>query len=89
MVHLVYSLNGLGAGPNVPQLGGLRLGILAPVTLFQSLPANASGHGVLTFNVPASTPRVDVYLQGAIARGAGGSQSVLSNTDSQTIYLKP
>ncbi|NQU50725.1 MAG: right-handed parallel beta-helix repeat-containing protein [Planctomycetes bacterium] len=89
MVHLVYSLNGLGAGPNVPQLGGLQLGILAPVTLFQSLPANASGHAVLTFNVPASTPLVDVFLQGAIARGAGGSFSVLSNTDSQTIYLKP
>ncbi len=89
LVHFVYSFNGFGAGPSIPQLGGLQLGILSPVTLLQSMTANASGHGILRLRIPASAPLVDVFLQGAIARGPGGAQSVVTNAVGQTIYLKP
>lgn len=89
LVHITYSFAGLGNGPFVPQLGGLQLDILAPVTLFRSLNANASGHALASFTVPANAPLVSVYLQAAIRRGPGGSASVATNTVSQTIYLKP
>lgn len=89
LVHLTYSFAGFGAGPVVPQLGGLQLDLLSPVTLFRSQNANASGHAVMTFPVPANAPLVAVYLQAAIARGAGGVNSVLTNALQQTIYLKP
>jgi hypothetical protein len=88
-VHLVYSLVGLGAGPAVPQLGGLQLDILAPVQLFTSRVADASGHAVITIGMPPTAPLLPVYMQAAIARGAGGSASVSTNTVSQVIYLKP
>lgn len=88
-VHLLYSMTGTGLGPSVPQLGGLNLGILHPVTLFQSKQANAEGKASFPIPLPPSAPLVDVYLQAAMARGAGGNQSVLTDTVSQTIYLKP
>ncbi|MCP4771062.1 MAG: hypothetical protein GY879_06605 [Planctomycetes bacterium] len=88
-VHMIYSFAGLGSGPAVPQLGGLQLDILAPVTLFRSVNANASGHAVASFTVPANAPLISVYLQAAMRRGAGGSASVATNTVSQAIYLKP
>lgn len=88
-VYLAYSFAGLGVGPSIPQLGGLNLDLVAPVTLFQVLQANASGHATASFVVPPTAPLVDVDLQAAIARGTGGVNSVLTNTVSQHIYLKP
>lgn len=88
-VFLAYSFSGLGSGPVIPQLGGLALDILAPAALFQVVQANAQGHAIADFVVPPTAPLVDVFLQGAIARGSGGAQSVLTGTVSQHIYLKP
>ena len=88
-VHLAYSLVGTGAGPVIPQLGNLQLGLLAPVSLFRSTTANSSGHAVMSFTVPPAAPLIDIHFQGAIARGAGGASSVLTDTVSQHIYLKP
>jgi hypothetical protein len=88
-VFLAYSFAGIGAGPSIPQLGGLSLDLLAPVALFQTLTANASGHAQASFTVPANAPLIGVHLQAAIARGAGGTSSVLTNPVSQQIYPKP
>ena len=88
-VFLAYSFSGLGAGPVIPQLGGLQLDILAPAALFQTMQANASGHATASFQVPPTAPLTDVFLQAAIARGSGGTQSVKTDTVSQHIYLKP
>lgn len=89
LVHFVYSTQGVGVGPGVPALGGLRLGVLPPVKLFRSVAADVKGRARLTVPLPANAPLLDLYLQGAIARGVGGSASVLTNTVTQHIYLKP
>ncbi len=88
-VYLAYSFQGLGAGPSIPQLGGLSLGILSPVSLFQVLVADNAGHAVYAFTVPPSAPLVDIYFQAAVARGQSGAQSVVTNALAQHIYLKP
>jgi len=88
-VFLAYSFAGIGAGPSIPQLGGLSLDLLSPVALFRTLSANASGHAQASFVVPTNAPLIGVHLQAAIARGTGGSLSVLTNPVSQHIYLKP
>ncbi|MFK5955986.1 MAG: right-handed parallel beta-helix repeat-containing protein [Planctomycetota bacterium] len=88
-VFIANSFIGLGAGPVIPQLGGLQLDLLAPAALFVTATANASGHAIVTLTVPPTAPLVSIYFQAAIARGAGGGNSLLTNTDSQVIYLKP
>ena len=77
-VFFLYTLNGVGAGPAVPQLGGLELDLLSPVEVLGNSAADASGQADFTAFVPASAPLVPVWTQAVIARGAGGSESVKS-----------
>ncbi len=83
--HFIYSLNGTGAGPCVPSLGGLCLDLLNPVTLIGSAPAGVDGIARKPVPIPVNVPPIPVFLQAVVARGAGGADSLSSNV--QIAYL--
>ncbi len=83
-VFLAYSVVGPGPGPCPPALGGLCLDILAP-RLLSSQAANSLGSANFNAVIPSSTPLIPIYVQAAIARGPGGSQSVKSNVASEVV----
>jgi len=82
--YFLYSRAGLGDGPVIGALGGLKLDLLAPVIL-GSANVNQSGQASLTFEIPANAPPLDVALQAALRRGTNGADSVKSNTISTAI----
>ncbi|MFG0330711.1 MAG: WD40/YVTN/BNR-like repeat-containing protein [Phycisphaerales bacterium] len=84
-VFFLYSRTGIGNGPIVPQLGGLRLDLLDPVFEIGSSNVNASGVATLQQRLPTNAPLIDIYTQAVIRRGAGGADSVKSNTVSDRI----
>jgi hypothetical protein len=88
-VYFAYSFAGLGPGNVIAQLGGLQLDILAPAALMLRKTADASGRAIANVMVPLTAPIGDIFMQAAIARGSGGSASVLTNTVSQVIHLNP
>jgi hypothetical protein len=84
-VHFLLGLAGIGEGPVVPALGGLRLDLLPPVTLIGSATAGASGTATLTGTVPPTAPLIDIHTQALIRRGQTGAESVKSNTRSAPV----
>lgn len=82
--YFLYSMAGLGDGPVIGALGGLKLDILAPVVI-GSANINQSGQASITFSVPANAPPLEVTLQVALRRGVNGADSVKSNTISTAI----
>ncbi|TAH39630.1 MAG: hypothetical protein EYC70_02245 [Planctomycetota bacterium] len=84
-VSYLYSLAGIGAGPCPPQLGGLCLDLLRPITVFGSAVADASGNAVLSVTLSPGTPLVTLHTQAVARRGPGGALSVKSNTVSAAI----
>ncbi len=84
-VDFLYSLRGVGAGPCPPLLGGVCLDLLAPVVRLGDARADALGTASLIVNVPTGAPLVAVHLQAVARRGAGGVDSVKSNTVSAVI----
>ena len=80
IVTYLYSLTGSGTGPCVPQLGGLCLDILQPITITGTAVADATGIAELVVTVPPNAPPITVSSQAVIQRGAGGVDSVKSNT---------
>lgn len=84
MVHLAYSLAGIGSGPCPPPLGGLCLDILSPRVLGSAF-ADSLGSAGFSANLPASTPLIPVYVQAVIARGVGGTLSVKSNVVTEVV----
>ncbi len=83
-VWFLYSLAGTGSGPCPPQLGGLCLDLLNPVSIAGS---SISSGGSANFNiaVPGGAPLIPVHLQAVIQRGAGNVDSVKSNVRTETI----
>ena len=79
-VHFLYSTAGTGEGPCPPQLGGLCLDLLKPVTLLGSAITDGAGVANLRRTVPSDTPLIDVSTQAVIRRGPGGADSVKTNT---------
>ncbi|MFG0330714.1 MAG: FG-GAP repeat domain-containing protein [Phycisphaerales bacterium] len=85
-VYFLYSLRGTGVGPCPPQLGGLCLDILTPVELVGEGVTNADGVARIVRTVPAQAPLgLPVYTQAVVRRGAGGGDSVKSNTISDAV----
>jgi len=84
-VDFVLSLNGVGAGPCPPTLGGLCLDLLAPIVRIGNVNADAFGVAVQTVSVPSGAPLRTVHLQAIALRGIGGADSVKSNTVSTPI----
>lgn len=82
--YFLYSMAGLGDGPVIGALGGLKLDILAPVML-GTANVNQSGQASLTVGIPANAPPFPVFLQVAVRRGVNGADSVKSNTVSTAI----
>jgi len=83
-VYFLYSMSGVGDGPVIGALGGLKLDLVAPVIL-GSANVDQSGQASLTFGIPANAPPLEVALQAALRRGANGVDSVKSNTVSTAI----
>lgn len=84
-VIFLYSLNGVGQGPVVPQLGGLQLDIRNPVIILDTRTANGAGRATFTTTIPPGAPPVAVALQAAIRRGQNGVDSVETNTSTTAI----
>ena len=84
-VHFLYSWDGVGFGPSVPQLGGLTLDVLNPVRMLGSATATARGTATLTVRVPQNIMPFPIAFQAVIRRGPGGSESVKSNTSTTAI----
>lgn len=85
VVYFLYSLKGIGVGPCVPFFGGLCVDLLKPVKLIGKAQANAGGTAEISVIVPGKAPLVLIYLQAVARRGAGGADSVKSNTVSAQI----
>jgi Tol biopolymer transport system component len=79
-VYLIRGLGGIGAGQCPPQLGGLCLDLLDPITLQKSALADSFGHVDFQDHVPAAAPLIEVYFQAVAPRGLGGIDSVKSST---------
>jgi hypothetical protein len=75
-----YSLQGIGEGPCFPALGGLCIDLLPRVTAGGSAVADETGTAVLSVPLPPGLPTVEVHTQAVIRRGAGGEESVKTNT---------
>ncbi len=84
-VHFLYSLRGIGNGPCPPQLGGLCIDLMNPVTDLGSAFADFNGTARLDRLIPSNAPLREVYFQSVIRRGNDGSQSVKSNPVTATI----
>jgi hypothetical protein len=84
-VHYLYSLSGTGAGPCPGVLGGLCLDLLSPVVLMGDATANGIGTAVFSRTVPSGAPLVSLHTQAVMKRGAGGANSVKTNTVSAPI----
>ncbi len=78
-VHFVVSLNGIGNGPCPPQLGGLCLDVLTPVTRLGSNVADVNGIANLSVTVPIAAFGKTIHAQAVEVRGVGGVDSVASN----------
>ncbi len=83
-VWFLYSLAGQGSGPCPPQLGGLCLDILNPVTIMGS---GVSSGGTATYQVavPSGAPLITIWMQACVQRGVGFVDSIKSNVHSDTI----
>ncbi len=84
-VYFLYSMNGVGNGPSIPGLGGMRLDLLDRVALIGSAQADANGAARLSLMIPRQAPPLPIALQAVIRRGPGGRDSVKSNTRSTFI----
>lgn len=70
---------GVGAGPSIPELGGLTLDLLAPVVEIGRSVVRADGIAQLDGRVRPRLGWRAVYVQAGIARGLLASDSVKSN----------
>ncbi len=83
-VWFLYSLAGQGSGPCPPQLGGLCLDIINPITIIGS---SVSSGGTATYlvPVPAGAPLIPVWMQAVVQRGVGNVDSIKSNVHATSI----
>jgi hypothetical protein len=80
LVWFYLSLQGIGLGPCLPELGGLCLDLLPPVHHMGTATADPGGVATLIWTVPLWLPLIDVHTQAAVERGVGGAESVTTNT---------
>ncbi|RMH04900.1 MAG: hypothetical protein D6702_01960 [Planctomycetota bacterium] len=83
-VWFLYSLAGQGSGPCPPQLGGLCLDILNPITIIGSA-VSSGGTAVYSVAIPSGAPLVPVWMQAVVQRGVGNVDSIKSNVHTDTI----
>ena len=86
LVRFLGSSNGAGMGPCPPQLGGLCLGIEAPIQSLGTAVVDGSGVAEFESTVPPNAPFDDAWIQAVIVRGPDGTTSVSSNVVSKTVF---
>ena len=74
-VHFLRSFEGRGDGPCPPQLGGLCIDLLTPISVVGSARADGAGTARFQAMVPAGAPAIPVSTQAVVRRGVGGSES--------------
>jgi len=84
-VFFVYSIDGVGTGAPIDFFGGMTLDLNDPPRLLGKATADDAGSAVLVVTPGPETPLIEVSLQAAIRRGAGGADSVKSNTVSTVV----
>lgn len=84
-VHLLMSLQGVGEGPQVSQLGGLQLRLLPPVSEQAARWTDADGNAEFELQVPPGAAGRILHFQAVIRRGPRGGASVMSNTISPQV----
>jgi len=72
-------------GPCPPELGGLCLDLIGNVRTLVTRTSNSQGQIQFTRQVPTRLNPITVHTQAANVRGPGGSESVKSNTVTDTI----
>lgn len=77
--------SGVGNGVCPPQLGGACADILGPTTVLGSAVADATGRATLTGLVPPAAAGAVLFVQAGALRGAGGTDSVLSQVLTTTV----
>ena len=82
-VWFLYSLAGQGSGPCPPQLGGLCLDILNPITNLGSA-VSSGGSAAISAPIPSGAPLVPVWMHAVVQRGIGNVDSIKSNVHSAT-----
>ncbi len=84
-VHFALTLQGVGAGPCPPPLGGLCLDLLPPVKQLPSQTADAYGNLLFDLNVPANAPEgAEVSFQALVNRGIDSIKSPPVSRDVQS-----
>lgn len=81
----LYSLSGTGAGPCVPQLGGLCLDLLPTVWIGGNVAADVAGEARFPVFIPGNAPLLTLHFQAVIRRGSGGATSIETGVVSATI----
>lgn len=85
-VRIYRSRTGIGDGPCPPAYGGLCIDLQPPVRVLGDAVADASGIAEVTITIPPATPiGTQFHTQALIRRGAGGVDSVKSNTSSAVV----
>ncbi|MFG0330716.1 MAG: hypothetical protein ACF8PN_12565 [Phycisphaerales bacterium] len=84
-IYVLYSFAGVGSGSCPPQLGGLCLDLLDPVSILANAITDTNGEASISDVVPANAPLREVHTQAVARRGAGGGDSVKSNAETSTI----
>lgn len=79
-IYVVRSMNGVGAGQCIPQIGGQCFSIANPVELHTTFTADATGARTRVMNVPVmrALEGATVCFQAVAIRGTNGSASLLS-----------
>ncbi len=72
-------------GPCPPEYGGLCLDLIGNVKTLITRTSNSQGQVQFTRTVPPSIPQLTVHTQAVNVQGAGGSESVKSNSVTDTI----
>jgi hypothetical protein len=84
-VSFLFSDAGEGTGPCAPQLGGMCIDILDPMT-FGEATADASGTAVLRRTIPPNIALGHmIAIQAVIKRGPNGASSVKTNAITATV----
>lgn len=83
VVHLLTSVNGVGAGPCPPILGGgsICLDIRNPIVKVGQATVNGAGTANVTVTIPSIWAGWTIGYQAGVLRGPGNGDSILSNAE--------
>ncbi|MFG0330235.1 MAG: integrin alpha [Phycisphaerales bacterium] len=79
LCHFVASLDGFGVSSPIPELGGMSLDLLDPLSYVGATIVDEYGEATIARVTSWVVDPLDAYMQATIVRGAGGVDSIKSN----------